>query len=505
MYGLIPAPVSVEVSEGHCLIGCLPGFGYEKQFEPEVSVVASWLAQQLPKTIPEEYRQADIISINVYNDLVKGGTEAYKLFIRPTVIEIHVASAAGVVRAGATLAQLVSAHGCRLPCLSIEDQPRYSWRGFMLDTVRNFFSVDFILRQLDLAALHKLNMFHWHLSDDQAWRLDLEEMPELAAHGAQRLDRRFNVVKWKGGSYSAADVRRVVEFAASRHISVIPEIDVPGHSSALLASHPELWCRSAHDDRHFLPEDRYGIFDAVLCAGRDESLNLVGRVFSGLSGLFPGKYLHAGGDEVPKEQWLVCEHCRARMRDEGLQDKHGNFDPERLQAWFMEQVQVGINGLGRTMVGWDELVDGGCSRDVLIMAWRSTGHGAKAAELGYKVVMCPQNKACYLDHKHLDLEEEPGQLGICTVRDAYAFDPHPEGLSAAAAANILGGQANLWTELVYFGKQAEYMLYPRLSAIAEALWSPKAVRDFASFASRLELHGRFLDRLQVNRYRGPLE
>lgn len=374
----------------------------------------------------------------------------------------------------------------------------------MLDTARNFFRVEFIEKLIDLAAMHKLNKFHWHLSDDQAWRLDIPELPELANRGAWRVDRRFNAVIRRGGSYSTGDAQRIVAYAAARHVEVIPEIDLPGHSTALLASHPELWCNGDHSGRVFEPADLYGVLDGILCAGCDETYRFLDGVFDYLQRVFPSGYVHAGGDEVPKATWLNCDHCRQRMRQEGLRDDSGALDPERLQAWFMDRIAKGLASRGRHMVAWDEVVDGGCRKDAIVMAWRGYEKGFHAASLGYKVVMCPQTKACYLDHKQLDLEEEPGHLGVCTTKDSYGFDPAPECLPLATRVNIMGGQANLWSELLYFGRQAEFMLFPRLCAISEALWTPVELKDFDSFAKRLELHGSRLDALGVQRYRGPL-
>lgn len=512
MYGLIPLPAAIKAGSGVCSLNGSPVLSGCEQLPAERRVLESWLDMALASSSPGADRPGTAkpgtpLLLTLSGEPPHSGAEgeAYILEIEAASISIAAQTPAGLVRAGATLAQLMLSHGLELPCLRIEDSPRFAWRGFMLDTVRNYFRVEFIERLLDIAALHKLNVFHWHLTDDQAWRPDIPGMPELAAIGSRRVDRRVNIARWKEGCYSASDIARIVAYAAARHIMVVPEIDVPGHSSALLASHPELWCRSSFDAKRFEPVDSYGIFDAVLCAGRDSTFDTLHRIFSGLAALFPAGYIHAGGDEVPKEQWLVCEHCRARMKEQRLFDEHGQPDPEALQAWFMGQVKEDISRLGRTMVGWDELVDGGCSKDVLIMAWRSAGHGYRAAAKGYKVVMCSQEKACYLDHKHLDVEEEPGQLGTCTVADAYSFDPAPPDLDGETRANIIGGQANLWSELVYFGRQAEYMLFPRLCALSESFWSPQARRNFGDFRLRLETHGCRLDKLGVNRYRGPLE
>jgi hexosaminidase len=438
-------------------------------------------------------------------DATLEGKESYLLVVESSGIKLSAPEPAGILRGAATLYQLALSQGRRIPCLEIRDKPRFEWRGFMLDTARNFFRVDFMERLIDLAAMHKLNRFHWHLSDDQSWRLEIPAMPELTAQGAWRVDRRFNAVIRRGGSYSPEDVQRIVAYAAARHIEVVPEIDLPGHSTALLASHPELWCNASHSGRVFEPADLYGVLDGILCAGREETYGFLDRVFDYIHQVFPFDYVHAGGDEVTKAGWLNCDQCRRRMREEGLRDESGALDPERLQGWFMDRIAGSMAKRGRRMVAWDDVVDGGCSKEILIMAWRGYEYGFRAAALGYQVVMCPETRACYLDHKQFDIEEEPGHLGVCTTKDSYDFDPAPTSLGQAARKNILGGQANLWSELLYFGRQAEYMLFPRLCAIAEALWTPGELKDFDGFSGRLELHGLRLDALDIHRYRGPLK
>ncbi len=508
MHGLVPLPMSVLPGVGRVPFGQGLSLSAPLEFARERGVVANWLANAAALSPGQERSGASSQAtpgITLIMDPSIRTPEAYELVIRTDGIRLRSGDGAGILRGGSVLYQLALSEGSGLPCLEISDAPRFPWRGFMLDTARSFYRVEFLERLLDLAALHRLNVFHWHLSDDQAWRLDVPGMPELAGSGSRRRDRRYNAVRYREGCYGEADVRRVVAYAAARHIEVVPEIDVPGHGTALLASHPELWCHADHSDRHFEPEDRFGVFDGILCAGDDRSFGLLDRVFEYMSRVFPSAYVHAGGDEVPKAAWLSCDRCRARMVREGLRDSGGALDPDRLQAWFMDRIAGGLAALGKRMAGWDEMVDGGCTRDSLVFAWRSPGHGFRAAARGYEVVMCPQTKACYLDHRHLDEFEEPGQPGVCTVRDAYSFDPAPADLPGESRARIRGGQANLWGELVYFGRQAEYMLFPRLAAIAEALWTPRELVDFADFSARLAVHGRRLDALGVNRYRGALE
>lgn len=436
--------------------------------------------------------------------------EDYILEIREGGIVARASSHEGAVHAAATLRQLLLSGGPALPCVRIEDGPRFAWRGAMLDCCRNFFRVEYLERFIDRMALHKLNRFHWHLSDDQAWRLDLASHPELCRAGAWREDLRLSYGEkiMRGGSYSREDVSRIVGYAAARGIVVVPEIETPGHAVALLASHPELSCRG-HADRAagggaFLPEDRYGVFEDILCAGNDKVFDFLGEVYDEVSSLFPGPWIHAGGDEAPKARWRECPRCRSRMEHEGLRDAKGELEPELLQGWFMNKVAAMLAQRGKRMVGWDEILDGNVRKDAIIHSWRGSEGGIRAARSGYDAVMSPQTHACYLDHKNYDSPEEPGNLGVCSCAESYAFDPVPPELSPEEARHILGGQANIWTEFIYFGKQVDYMAFPRLCALSEVFWSPKEKRDFGSFEARMAAHGPRLDLLGVNRYRGPL-
>lgn len=433
--------------------------------------------------------------------------EDYVLEIGPRGAAARSSSRAGAIHAASTVRQLLLSEGPVLPGLRVEDGPRFSWRGAMLDCSRNFFRPEFIERFIDLMALHKLNRFHWHLTDDQAWRLQLRSHPELAELGSRRQDRRYGVERIKGGSYSREDVGRIVAYAEARGIVVVPEIETPGHAVALLASHPELSCLAAEGaDRAFSPEDRYGIFEDILCAGNDRTFALLGDVYDEVAELFPGPWVHAGGDEVPKTRWAACPRCLARMEAEGLKSD-GGPDPELLQLWFMNRVAEMLARRGKRMIGWDEILgEGGGTglrKDAIVMSWRGPEGGQRAARAGFDAVMSPQTKACYLDHKHQDSPEEPGNLGVCTVEDSYSFEPVAPGLSEAEGARILGGQANIWTEFMYFGRNVEYMAFPRLCALSEVFWSPRDKRDFDSFSARMEAHGRRLDLLGVARYRGP--
>jgi hexosaminidase len=513
MIAIVPVPRSCEELPGTC---DLRGGGHvraEMELSRAACLAASWLEEALGPVSGARFGcESCGAGIASRPPLVRfafeaaAGPEGYVLEVLPEGVLIRAGDYAGAVHGAATLRQLALSGGPAIPCCRIEDSPRFAWRGAMLDTARNYFGIGFIERFIDLMALHKLSRFHWHLTDDQAWRLELDSFPELARRGSQRLDRRLNLPQRRGGSYSRDEVKRVVAFAAERGIVVVPEIETPGHAVALLASFPELSCAgAAPGGKAFEPEDRYGIFDDVLCPGNEEVFAFLEKVFDEVAELFPGPWVHAGGDEVPKGRWLSCPRCRARMKAEGLRDEGGALDPERLEAWFMNRVAAILAKRGKRMIGWDEILEGeNLRKDAIVMSWRGAFGGIKAANEGRDAIMCPSTKACYLDHRHRDDPEEPGRLGVCTVKESYAFDPLPPGIEAGAAGRILGGQANIWTEIMYFGRQVEYMAFPRLCAIAEALWSPKEKRDFDDFSRRLEIHGGRLDRLGVNRYRGPL-
>ncbi len=508
--GLIPEPRSVLEFEGSLDLGAGGFVRGTGGLEGAAALAASWMnealalrgsAARLRASASERAGAVPLLSFVADPSLP---AEDYRLEIGPEGAVARASSREGAVHAASTLRQLVLSEGAVLPALRIEDGPRFAWRGAMLDCARNFFRPEFIERFIDLMALHKLNRFHWHLTDDQAWRLEIASHPEITKLGSRRRDLRYpSWVRYNEGSYSREDARRLVAYAAERGIVVVPEIETPGHVLALLASHPELSCRgAAAEGGAFAPDDRYGIFEDILCAGSDSVFDLLGEVYDEVASIFPGPWVHAGGDEALKGRWNSCPRCRSRMEAEGL------GDAELLQGWFMDKVAAMLAARGKRMIGWDEILDGAregapASADVIVMSWRGAAGGIEAAREGYDAVMCPQTKACYLDHKHLDLAEEPGNIGVCTVEDSYGFDPVPAELSREEAAHILGGQGNIWTEFMYFGRQVEYMAFPRLCALSEVFWSPSETRDFASFERRMGKHGLRLDQLGVNRYRGP--
>lgn len=370
---------------------------------------------------------------------------------------------------------------------SIVDEPRYVWRGAHLDVARHYYPVQFVKRFIDLLALHKMNVFHWHLTEDQGWRIQIDSFPKLTEVSAWRGPGSEPY----GGYYTKDEVREVVRYASERFITVVPEIEMPGHAVAALAAYPELSCTGGP----FEVETRWGIFDDVYCVGQDHTLDFLGRVIDEVLELFPGPYFHIGGDECPKERWRNCPACQARMKSEGLSTE------EELQSWFVRRTSRYLEARGQRLVGWDEILEGGLAAGATVMSWRGTSAGVRAAQMGHDVVMSPTSH-CYLDYKQTSDDEEPGAwfAPALELRTVYGYEPTPTELTPEQAAHVLGVQANIWTERMPTESQVEYMAFPRLCALSEVAWSGPE-RDFDGFLERLVSHEKLLDRLGVG-YRG---
>lgn len=408
------------------------------------------------------------------------GDEGYTLRITADAVVLRAALPAGLFYGMQTLRQLVLGRldardrmrwPVALPCLDIVDRPRFSWRGFMLDCCRHYFPPAFIKSCLDGMALHKLNRFHWHLTDDQAWRLEIGKYPRLTSRGAFRGQGGARY----GGFYSRDEVREIVAYAAERFITVVPEIEMPGHATAALNVFPDLSCTGGP----FARMAQWGVFADVYCAGNERTFAFLRDVLDEAAGLFPGPWVHVGGDECPKSRWNACPKCQARIRAEGLADAGA------LQSWFVRRIEGHLRSLGKRLIGWDEILDGGLAPNATVMSWRGMEGGIAAARQGHDVVMAPTSSV-YIDYYQGDPRFEPPAIGgFLPLATVYAFEPCPTGLSAREAGHILGGQANLWTEYVATPEHASYMMWPRLCALAEALWSPAAGRDWDSFLERL--------------------
>lgn len=357
--------------------------------------------------------------------------------------------------------------------------PRVPWRGVHLDVARHWFPIPVIKRYLDILAAHRMTVFHWHLTDDQGWRIAVPDLPELERVAAWREGPRF---ARHGGIYHADEIAEVVEYATALGIHVLPEIEMPGHARAALAAFPELSCTGA---RLSVPAT-WGIFEDVFCAGNEAVFGFLATVLDEVVRLFPGEYVHVGGDECPKSRWEQCPRCQQRMGEHDLPDEFA------LQAWFIDRVAGMLRDRGRRLIGWDEILEGGPDRNVTVMAWRSTGKAREAAERGHEVILCPTSH-CYFDHGQARLGEPRAFPAVLPLRRVYEFNPLPDGWSANERSRISGAQVNLWTERISTENHLQYMLLPRLCAFTDTLFIPPEHRDWREFRSRLNRYLRKLD------------
>jgi hexosaminidase len=398
------------------------------------------------------------------------GDEGYTLMTDNQGMILRASTPVGALNGVRTIKQLLAAGD--VPCGTIADAPAYRWRGIMLDCCRHFFSVAFIKRTIDLIASLKFNTFHWHLTEDQGWRIEIKKYPKLTEIGAWRDDGHGGKY---GGFYTQDDIRDVVAYAAARHVAVVPEIEMPGHSTAAITAYPELSCTGGP----FKVANTWGVFEDVYCAGKDRTFEFIFDVLTEVMTLFPGPFIHVGGDECPKSRWKKCPDCQARIKAEKLKDEH------QLQSYFIGRVDRWLSDHGRRLIGWDEILEGGLAPCAAVMSWRGTAGGIEAAKAEHDVVMSPGTH-CYLDHYQSLSPDQPKAIGGFTpIEKVYAFDPMPAGLPAAGRPHILGGQGNLWTEYIPTEAQADYMLWPRAVALAEALWTHAESKSWDDFATRL--------------------
>ncbi|OEJ26660.1 beta-N-acetylhexosaminidase [Streptomyces agglomeratus] len=444
------------------------------------------------------------------------GPEGYRLVVDGYVVLIEGGGPAGVFWGAQTLRQLLGPDAFRrapvdparqwsVPMVAIEDRPRFAWRGLMLDVSRHFMPKDGVLRYLDLLAAHKLNVFHFHLTDDQGWRIEIKRHPKLTETGAWRARTQWGHRAsglWSdtphGGYYTQDDIREIVAYAAERHITVVPEIDIPGHSQAAIAAYPELGNTDLIDTTILSVWDTWGINKNVL-APTDTTLRFFEGVFEEVLELFPSTFVHIGGDEAPKDQWKRSPAAQARIKELNLADE------EELQSWFVRHFDSWLTTRGRRLIGWDEILEGGLAPGAAVSSWRGYAGGIAAAKAGHDVVMCPEQHV-YLDHRQDGGPDEPMPIGyVRTLEDVYRFEPVPPQLTPEEARHVLGTQANVWTEVMENQSRVDYQTFPRLAAFAEVAWADlpaPAERDFAGFRARMAEHYRRLDALGVD-YRPP--
>ncbi len=430
-----------------------------------------------------------------------GKKEAYSLVISKKGIIITGAGPAGLFYGVQTLLQLMypsfqTSKGIKISCMEVKDEPVFCWRGMHLDVSRHFFPVTFIKKMIDMLAMQKMNMFHWHLTDDQGWRIEIKKYPKLTDIGAFRDEtmvghyteegQKFDGIRY-GGFYTQEEIREVVNYAQSRYVTIVPEIEMPGHAIAALSAYPEFSCTGGP----FKVYTKWGISDDVYCPGKEETFQFLEDILSEVISLFPGPYLHIGGDECPKTRWKTCKSCQKRIKEEGLKDE------TELQGYFVKRIESFVASKGKKLIGWDEILEGGIPERAIVMSWRGTRGGTEAARSGHDVIMTPDD-CCYFD-QYQSLQTEPLAIGgLLPLEKVYAFNPVPITLPAYYRQHILGAQANVWTEYIPTEQQAEYMIFPRLCAMAEILWSPPGKQNYSSFLQRLPAHLKRLQKYDVN-------
>lgn len=422
-------------------------------------------------------------------------TEGYAINITNKGIVVRGKTAAGVFYGCQTLRKtmpaLKNADGTaviEMPAVAITDEPRFGYRGMHLDCSRHFYKASFVKQYIDMIALHNMNRFHWHLTDDQGWRFAVDKYPKLATIASQRngtmLGHCPNVIDHTpyGGYYTDEEIKDIIKYAADRYITIIPEVDMPGHMMAVLAAYPELGCTGGPYETAM----RWGIFEDILCAGNPKSYEFLEAVLDKVCDLFPSRYIHIGGDEAPRTRWEKCPKCQAIIAKEGIVAKDGHSKEALLQGYLTHKVQAYLEAKGRRIIGWDELL--GCDVDTTatIMSWRGSEPGAKGAKLGHDVIMTPMPH-CYFDfYQTKDIRDEPVAIGnFLDVAKVYAMQPVADGLSPEAAKHIIGVQANVWTEYITCPEYVEYMILPRMAALAEVQWMPESQKNFDAFKKRI--------------------
>lgn len=491
--GIIPVPEKYQVEEGY--FNLTDRILLSHKDDNEINVTAGYLQKILKDdfNISCESGTGDNNIIILVTDKSIPDNEGYTLEINKTEIKITGASSAGIFNGIQSLRQIINNsapenNNRKIKCVFIQDKPVLDWRGFMLDVSRHFFPKEFIIRLIDILALHKLNKLHLHLVDDQGWRIEIKKYPLLTEVGAWRVDREH--LDWNerplqkegekatyGGFYSQQDIKEIIKYAQERNIEVIPEIEMPAHTVSSLAAYPELSCTG--NKITVLPGSYWPNRD-LYCAGKETTFSFLEDVLQEVAGLFPSKYIHIGGDEADYSQWEKCPDCQKKMKELNLNQV------SELQSYFIERINKYIKKFNKQLIGWDEVFERGISKDVTVMTWRDIKFGTDAAKAGYKVLMSPTSNL-YFDYYQGDMDTEPQAIGGYTpLSKVYDFNPLPDELNDQQKKNIIGIQANLWTEFIGTTNKAEYMILPRLAALSEVAWSNKNNKNYNDFINRLQ-------------------
>jgi hexosaminidase len=517
---VIPAPLHVSQSKGNFwlpnVVTIYAATEAEKRTAEFLTIYLQSLGITSDITNNKNIKSQIIFQIAPFKASKTKGTEGgYQLQITKTHIKISAFSEVGLFYAVQTLKQLLPLDNAinalttiSLPLIDIQDAPRFGWRGLMLDCSRHISSISYIKQLIDMMAFYKLNTFHWHLTDDQGWRIEIKKYPKLTEIGAWR---KHTLIGWQlgynnqsefkydgkpyGGFYTQAEIRDIVQYAAARHITVVPEIEIPGHAMAILAAYPELACKTGKYETWGI----WGVSEDLLCP-TEATFTFMENVLTEICDLFPAKFIHVGGDEVPKTAWKESQFVQQLMQREGI------TDVEKLQGWYYQRIEKFLKAKGKRIIGWDEMLEGGVSKTAAIMSWRGEKGGTEAATHGNDVVMSPIPAGVYFDHAQGDITHEPEAFGrregSATLQKIYHYDPIPKAIPLSKQHHILGVQANVWTEYIRTPEAANYMIFPRLFALAETAWTAQNKKNWANFYQRLPYHFAHLARFGIN-YRVP--
>ncbi len=496
---IIPQPVKVKLDAGSFTIRkSTVVFCNSKELLPVAKHLDEKLSGALGFNLKIQEGSGKGINLQIADvENEKIGSEGYILHVTGKNIEITANKANGIFYGIQTLLQMLPAEvksssfqdevAWEIRCAEIEDMPRFPWRGLLLDVSRHFFTKDEVKAYIDQLAEYKMNVFHWHLTDDQGWRIEIKSLPNLTEKGAWRARR---VGQWwtrtprqegepaeYGGFYTHEDIKEIVQYAQERFVEIVPEIEMPGHSLATIVAYPEISCTQTVKDIN-VGNQFYTIDENSLCVGNDLTFEYLDKIFTEIAMLFPSDYIHIGGDECYKGFWEKCPKCQKRIRDENLKNTY------ELQSYFIKRIEKILEAKNKKLVGWDEILEGGLAPNATVMSWRGMRGGITAAKEGHQVIMTPTNH-CYLDLYQGDPSVEPDTYSMCRLSDSYSFEPVPDGVDPKL---ILGGQGNLWTESVPNFRHAQYMTWPRGWALAEVLWTPKDLKNWRHFVRKVENH-----------------
>ncbi|MFN8348025.1 MAG: glycoside hydrolase family 20 protein [Spirosomataceae bacterium] len=512
-YNLIPFPAQFNGGDGQFVVNSQTKIiltAKDALLKPVAQTLVNTLKTASKLTLPMAPTALPTAKNVIYirfNKALGLGTEGYKLLVSTDRVTLEAATPQGAFYGMQTMFQLLPAAifsptpvdnvTWAMPVCQIQDKPRFSHRGLMLDVSRHFMPVAFLKKYIDLLALHKMNIFHWHLTDDQGWRIEIKKYPKLTQIGSKRKEtlvgqyaenypQKFDG-KESGGFYTQAEIKDIVKYAQSKYVTIIPEIEMPGHASAALAAYPELGCEPA---KKYEVATKWGVMTDVFCP-TEQTFTFLQNVLTEVIPLFPGKYIHIGGDECPKDAWKQSAFCQELIKKQNLKDEH------ELQSYFIKRIEKFVNSKGKTIIGWDEILEGGVAPNATVMSWRGTQGGIEAAKQKHNVIMTPTTYY-YLDYYQGNPAKEPLAIGgYLPIEKVYGYDP-ADGFDEEAKKYILGVQGNLWTEYISTPEQTEYMTYPRATAIAESAWVPSGGKNFEDFATRLKEHLKRLSYLNVN-------